>query len=243
MTKVSPQQELMRRRYLDAMGITSHVSRRQLPGAAPTHRLAITMRGANQPAAGPDLESPREPSPRAAPGMLATAVQDPDKPTSEASVEERVGAAVELSAAADREGLRFTLTVIFAGGVAWIEDLWDRPLASEQLQLVQAMARALGHAEGRPEALQFDWPPHNNQQFDLGPEAAQAALAGFLGRQLEQRGCRGMVLLGQGHLEHIPQDVLSARTLVRTLSTAAMLERASLKRQVWSDLQALARRA
>ena len=124
-----------------------------------------------------------------------------------------------------------------------MEDLQGRPLATEQVQLVQSMARALGSGEQRPEALQFDWPPHNNQQLDLGPEGAAAALNGFLARQLEQRQCRGLVLLGAGHLSHVPESLFQRLTVVRTESTAAMLEQPMCKRQVWTDLQPLVGRS
>ncbi len=41
MTHPSTEQALQRQRYLDAMGITSYVSRTALAGAAPTQRLAV----------------------------------------------------------------------------------------------------------------------------------------------------------------------------------------------------------
>ena len=52
-------------------------------------------------------------------------------------------------------------------------------------------------APPQPQVLQFDWPMHSNQQLDQGEESARAAVAGFIGRKLEEPGCRGLVLMGR----------------------------------------------
>ena len=95
------------------------------------------------------------------------------------------------------------------------------PLASDQVQLVQAMARALAGVSkpslqssseaarpdaAQPDVQQFRWPIHTNQQLDLGEEAARAALAGFIGRRLEQQQCRGLVLLGEACRTRVPLE-------------------------------------
>lgn len=234
---------LQRRRYLDAMGITSYVSRGPLPGAAPTQRLAVVR----QPAPGGVTPRHEAEQTRRAPTAppAASPLKDLLQQPATASV---TAQPAQATAAVARQGSRvaaprFSLSIIFSGNIAWMEDLQGRPLATEQLQLVHAMARALGPVGSAPEALQFDWPPHNNQQLDIGPEGASAALSGFLGRQLEQRQCRGVVLLGDGHLTHVPEALFSGMTLVRTDSTATMLEQPQRKRQVWLDLQALVSRS
>ena len=95
------------------------------------------------------------------------------------------------------EAVRFSLAAIFVGHVAWVEELDGNPLAREQVQLVHAMARAISGEVQRPDVTQFDWPTHQNHQFDLGSEAALAGVAGFLQRQIDQRKCRALVLLGK----------------------------------------------
>jgi hypothetical protein len=105
------------------------------------------------------------------------------------------------------------------------------------------MARAVSGSSELDGSVQFDWPPHRNRQFDLGPEAARASLAGFLGRQLEQRGCRGIVLLGAGHTALVPAEQFPSLRLVRTVSSADMLADYRAKRRAWHDLQPLVQRS
>ena len=122
------------------------------------------------------------------------------------------------------------------------------PLASDQVQLVQAMATTLDRAasqqqgQARPEIAHFDWPIHTNQQLDLGEEAARATVAGFIGRKLEQRACRGLVMLGAACASRVPLDQLHCAHTVMTVSTAQMLEYPQLKQQAWRDLRPFANR-
>ena len=72
-------------------------------------------------------------------------------------------------------------------------------------------------------------------QLDLGAEAAQASVAGFVGRRLEQYGCRGLVLLGQSCAARVPLQEVKIPT-VSTASSAEILAQPALKRTVWRDL-------
>ncbi|MCB1697522.1 MAG: hypothetical protein H6984_15045 [Pseudomonadales bacterium] len=215
--------------YLQAMGIDAYVSRRQLPGAATTQRLAIV---------------PSSPVPLPA---TATPVQMPRiEPAS-------IAAPVVPAGAAPREGrlspLRFSLAVITCGGWLWLEELEGEVFSAEQLHLVQAMARAMGRLtagesgdNGEPAALatQFDWPIHNNLQLDQSEDAARSSLAAFIQRRLGENGCRGLVLLGPNSAERVPMDQLDDRRHRRIASTAAMLLDPLLKKQAWRDLRRLA---
>ena len=215
--------------YLQAMGIDAYVSRRQLPGAATTQRLAIV---------------PSSPVPLPA---TATPVQMPRiEPAS-------IAAPVVPAGAAPREGrlspLRFSLAVITCGGWLWLEELEGAVFSAEQLHLVQAMARAMGRLtagesgdNGEPAALatQFDWPIHNNLQLDQSEDAARSSLAAFIQRRLGENGCRGLVLLGPNSAERVPMDQLDDRRHRRIASTAAMLLDPLLKKQAWRDLRRLA---
>lgn len=230
--------ELSRMRYLDALGIDSYVSRRQLPGAAVTQRLAL-VRSTPQTAQSlaPTAESRPQPQsqPQASPPAMPEMPGLDDARASKAP-------SVEVVPARPREkseAVSFSLAAIFVGQIAWIEELDNRPLAREQVQLVQAMARALHDDIGRPEVTQFDWPTHRNHQLDLGAEAAQAGVAGFLQRQLEQRKCRGLVLLGKNCEARVPLGQLGGITSIVTDSTVAMLQEPARKRQVWRDLKPL----
>jgi len=223
--------ELRRMAYLDALGIDSYVSRTQLPGAAVTRRLAIA---AARTAAAPGVASD-------APGVRVTPAPAPQQASPPLT-----GESLQRGTAAPR----FSLVAIIAGDWLWLEELADMPLTTEQVQLVQSMAQALIlHCDSSTEAVttatppdvarplveQFDWPLHTNHQLDLGAEAAQASVAGFVGRRLEQHGCRGLVLLGQSCAMRVPLQELKIHT-VSTASSAQILAQPTLKRRVWHDL-------
>jgi len=235
--------ELRRTAYLDALGIVSYVSRQQLPGAAVTRRLAVVaapqgkVKGAALFEATPEHPVPlaARPSPNVRPVVRG---RRPEPPPTEKHARQR-SASVP----------RFSLAAIVAGHWLWLEDLAGMPLTSEQVRLVQAMARALlaspgqqqnvvtpGPAEAvRADVAQFDWPIHTNHQLDLDVNAARAGVQGFLGRRLEQHGCRGLVLLGRPCTMWLHAEALSILT-VSTASTAEMLASPSLKREVWRDI-------
>jgi hypothetical protein len=241
--------ELRRMAYLDAMGVHSYISRTQLPGAAASRRLVIVRPeaaagGRTAPAAAREVR-------RAAlrlPEVEETSTPVTPGPTDTAADDSAVQPALELP--------RFSLAAIIAGDWLWLEELDGLPLATEQVQLVQAMAQALQRVgalvEGRsgqespgparPQVIQFDWPMHNNPQLDLGAQAARASVAGFIGRKLEQFHCQGLILLGESCKTRVPLDQLGDTPVTATLGSAAMLADPSLKKQAWRDLFALAAR-
>jgi hypothetical protein len=151
---------------------------------------------------------------------------------------------------------RFSLSVIVAGEWLWLEDLDGMPLTTEQVELVQAMARALSQARGsdndppqraallekcRADVARFDWPMHTNRQLDMGEDAARVSVAAFVSRRLEAHGCSGLVILGQACATRLPVQLTNVFT-VRTVSSAEMLASPALKKQAWVDLLALVRK-
>jgi len=233
----APVNELRRMQYLEAIGVDCYMSRSQLPGAAPSKRLALVRRNTPSPAipVSPVGQPTRQ---QKAPGMPKLEASPPRGPAAVSSPGGTRDAASYSGAEAD--AVQFSLAVMFAGGIAWIEELDDRPLARDQVQLVHGMARALQGQVDAPEVAQFDWPLHSNRQLGLGAEAALAGVSGFLQRQIELRQCRGMVLLGEAVCQRVPSDLVPAPACVRTESTLAMLHSPGLKAQVWRDLQPLA---
>jgi len=239
--------ELRRTAYLEALGIDSYVSRKQLPGAALTQRLAIVPAAATVTAGNVSVER-LESNPvvrdRAAltpaSASLSHGVALPGVATQARAMP---GTAIPGAAAP-----RFSLVAMVAGDWLWLEELADLPLTTEQVRLVQAMAQALlicrsdvarpdavQRAPAKPLVAQFDWPIHTNQQLDHGLQAARAGVAGFVGRKLEQYGCLGLVLLGQACTERVPVQELNIPT-VCTASSAQILAQPALKRTVWRDL-------
>ena len=222
--------ELDRMRYLQAMGLEAYVSRRQLPGAAPTRRLVlvpaptaakesvIPERAAGRPAQRPQLDvAPEAPTPAARPKA--------DRPR------------------AAEPTVRFSLAAVFVSGIAWVESLGDRPLAREQVQLIRGMARAVHGKADSPKVAQFDWPIHNNPQLYQGESAASAGVAAFLLRHVDEQKCRGLVILGEEAASLIDVSSLGGLSQVVTRSTLEMIDQPGTKRQVWTDLQPLVLRA
>lgn len=220
--------------YLQAMGIDSYVSRAQLPGAAATRRLAVVQ--AVQAESDPAV--PVQPD---APGREAL-LRSPraDVPVVERPERKSVNEAVAPVDKPQRPAMvRFNLAAVFAGGVAWLESLEGRPLATEQVKLIHAMARAVHGEVAAPKVAQFDWPLHSNHQLNQDIGAARAAVGAFLQRHVDEQHCRAVVILGQQGAEFVDVGQLGGMACVVTLSTAEMLQNPSCKRRVWSDLQAL----
>lgn len=243
--------ELRRMAYLDALEIDSYVSRAQLPGAAPTRRLAVVPVPVATTVASGRLGSSeaavKPPSPTLPEGIIR-----PDFGPDVRGV--RPGVESPREPSQDSEPLpRFSLCTIAAGDWLWLEELGGMPLATAQVQLVQSMAqalilnRAIGNENassaaaakpGRPDVKQFDWPIHTNRQLDQGEDAARASVAAFVSRRLEQSGCRGVVLLGQACVKRVPLSEMKMLS-VSTASSAEILASPALKLQVWRDLQPL----
>lgn len=234
--------ELKRLAYLRAMGTDAYVSLRQLPGAAPTRRLALVRQAPDSPTGVGDLA---QIEPAATPQPSRSSAMDLLRVAGSAEASPQVEPSSDPGAADAPP--RFSLAAISCGGWLWLEELERGPLAPPQLQLVQAMAAALGLVArvngddagqlARPEVTQFDWPIHTNRQLDLGQAAASASAAGFIQRRLELRDCIGLILLGVDCEARVALDQLECRRLARTVSTAAMLRDPLLKRQAWRDLR------
>lgn len=224
--------ELSRRSYLESMGIDSYISRRQLPGAALTQRLVINRRV-------PVSDAPVTPAPGKE-SSTATAFREVVN-----TVKSQVGTArpapatpiTEQNSAAAMPA--FTIVAVIAGDCLWLEELSGSPVSRDQVHLIRAMAKALALEEGELDVSQFDWPIHSNTQLDLGEDAVRAALGGFVRRKVEQRKCRGLILLGSACQKRLDVAQLEIGYCLHTVSTSDMLRDPQLKKQAWLDLQPL----
>ncbi|MFV0278134.1 MAG: hypothetical protein ACK5HY_13260 [Parahaliea sp.] len=223
--------------YLEALGILCYVSRRDLPGAAASRRLAV----ASPP-------PPRAIEPESAEAVLRERVPGPGQSTrqpSSRSLSSRPlpppSEPVPAGTPRQQPMVRFALATVVSGPCLWLEALPRGLLGREQVQLIHAMARALG-VEEPPQVAQFDWPPHNNRQLDLGGEAARAALHSFLQRQLAERGCTHLLVLGEAAGDWLGAAPPEVACLVLPASTEQMLADATRKRPVWELLRPLCQR-
>ncbi|GAB3288969.1 hypothetical protein [Parahaliea aestuarii] len=217
--------------YLAALGIDCHVSRRDLPGAAPSRRHVIQAAVPAAPEPAPTAAEALVPADVGA--MLRNPSATPVPPPAAANEK------IEPQRALSPPVARFTLCAVFAGHWLWLESLPRAVLGRDQVKLIGAMAQALG-AGGTPQVARFDWPPHNNRQLDLGEAAAQAALHSFLERQLDERGCRALIVLGEGALRHLgAARPAGAECVVAPAGSADMLADPGLKRGVWDAIRPL----
>ena len=232
MTATEEQRRIL---YLQARDIPIYVSLADCPGALPTTRVPL-----------PPMAAIADATPGTTPLESPTPENKPP-----------VGGDTEVSIRPNRETavtptgtqstsppVRFSLVLFRAGRWLWLEETPDGTLASDQVQLVAAMAAALDgsdlSAKVKPITSQFKWPPHNNAQFDLGKESARAGLEAFLQRHIDDSGCSGLIVMGEAAGRRLGESALSAIGITKTLGTRDMIMQPDLKKQVWSDIKALA---
>jgi hypothetical protein len=144
--------ELRRMAYLDALGIDSYVSRRQLPGAAVTRRLAIRATSLTSGSA-VQVSAPGQDA-----GVTQAAVVSGEARPMSSLVEPRARARVDSTHVPRPRDTqhpavpRFSLVTLVAGDWLWLEELAGMPLATEQVHLVQSMASALNNERARRDA-------------------------------------------------------------------------------------------
>ncbi len=223
--------ELRRLVYLDALGVDGFISRRQLPGAASTRRLGLARPAPAVPPPPPPVDPP-----------------EPRQPTRSTARPAPAPASSGSTRASPPE--QFTLATVLAGEWLWLEDLGRDPLAREQVWLIQGMARALivagsaaepgaGVAESpAPDVALFQWPIHTNDQFDLGPESAQASATSFVARRVQQGRCRGVVCMGADSGSRLVPGQLEV-PVIAVHGTLDILADPSLKPVVWRALAPL----
>lgn len=226
------------------MGVTAYVTRRALPGAAPTARLGVRRPVAVSPAGAAARDVPAKgrgktgaSAPEELRRMLAPREGVNTKPpVNEQSANVRqTGKTAPQAARAVAE--RFRLAVLVCADRLWLEELGEGAIAREQVELVSAIGRALKHPEKSPPARvgQFDWPMHDNGQLDLGAVEAAASLQGYLGRQLDDHQCVTLCCLGEPAHARIKGLSLPCATQILP-STRELIESPLRKRELWERL-------
>ncbi|MEP6391848.1 MAG: hypothetical protein ABJ056_18165 [Halioglobus sp.] len=235
--------------YLQAMDIPIYVSQADCPGALPTTRIAVptpVIADAARAATTVDASTHGNSAPVGhLTAVLDVASTPKHEPTATAvTTGPSTPAAIPSTTPSTTQAVRFSLVLFRAGRWLWLEETPDGTLASDQVQLVAAMAAALDNkgasAKAKPVTSQFKWPPHNNAQFDLGEEAARVGLEAFLQRHIDESGCSGLIIMGEAAVLRLGESALSVTTITKTLGTRDMIMQPDLKKQVWSDIKSLA---
>lgn len=225
--------EIQRLAYLEAMDIPSFVSRRDLPGAAPSRRFRVLRKAAVVPPA-PRVEAPvRPPAPDLDLPELGGARK---RPAAEAPAEAAAPAAVPAPA----DTPIFTVAVCEAGGWLWIDEIpAGRDPGDAYGQLIAAICQALGLPADGLSLQYFNYPVTSGAALAGGMDEARQALFGFLSGRISRTQPTRVVLLGEMEQPWFDAACLGEVAQTRTVSAWGMLRDPSLKARAWSDLKPL----
>jgi hypothetical protein len=244
--------EIRRLRYLAAMDVPVYVTRRVLPGAALTRKLALKNPSAAltpTTAAVQDTQTPASQRSRPHAQALRESLRQapveigrervPATPPPPTSRPDSGSPATADTAATPTAAVRFRLAAVVCAQRLWLEELGEEALAQEQLQLLAAMGYALMHpksADAPVAVTEFQWPMHENLQLDLGPEEAKASLQGFLQRHLEDNGCVELICLG-GAASSLLKGLRLPCASRHLPSSREVLGNPAIKRDLWQALR------
>ena len=228
-------QEVIRRHYLDAMGITAWGSRYQLPNALPTEACewddvapAPTPPRERLQALLDDAPAPRRnaPEPQASGEAIASpsavrALLLKDKPSSEKSDQAKQSQTKQVSAQSDTaeptadatlatpaKPLKFSLSCLCLNG-RWLVLQAGEMSALEQQLLANLLQAAAIQQSALPEVTHFTWPQMTNAFAVEDPlDEAREGLAAFIAGQVSRQEWQLTRLLWWGELgaEQAPLD-------------------------------------
>ncbi|MCA1772149.1 MAG: hypothetical protein LC677_05825 [Halomonas sp.] len=261
--------EVIRRHYLEAMGITAWASRYQLPNARPTdacewddaptaptpprERLQALLDDApapRSPAQAPSATNEVPASPSAVRALLD------ERPSASSKPAERPVAPTPSEAPVAKEPLQFRVSCVCIDG-RWLSIHAGEISAAEQYLLAN-MCQAAGLADGSlPEALFFKWPTMANAFAPEDPlEEARDGVNAFISGAASRKQWQLEKILWWGSDATDPDSASLAKVLdvdnqhSRTLelpvwqapSLHTLLHSTCAKRALWPELRALAQR-
>ncbi|WP_083000940.1 hypothetical protein [Halomonas sp. GT] len=229
--------DIIRRQYLDAMGITAWASKYQLPNARPTEacewedapavtppreRLHALLDDAPTPR--PRNQSPKDDSvpvatgtasssaPAAVRALLGQPPVSASKPADAPVTSAQEGSTQEKAPVSKVEPLTFSLSCMCVGG-RWLS-LHEGEITPIEQQLLANMLRAAGVLNGEmPAVTYFKWPPMANTFTPEEPlEEAQDGVAAFIAGAAGRQGWQLERLLWWGADEQ-PDDSPLARVM------------------------------
>lgn len=241
---IDPWEREQRRQHLvRLLGVDPLVPRFDPPGArqpkrpAPPTPVAPPAIAAAEPQASVDTAKPA--ATRVAPVLgsrtderrhVAAPAQVDASATPEAGPLTRASSQPEPAAA-----VAFQLLIAAAGKWLWIEQLEDGLLRRDQLQLIEAMARAMTPEDTTLSHFVFEWPLVQHAHVARDADSARDSVAGQLRRLAREQGVQGLILMGEacGEWAVVPP----ALTGLAIPATLAMLTNPALKRDAWAVLK------
>ncbi|MDJ0878321.1 MAG: hypothetical protein QNI86_06890 [Halieaceae bacterium] len=226
--------------YLQALDIPTLVSRRNLPGAAPTQRLQLAPRAV------PAAEKPEQaaggaPAPELAAisaGLRQQADPQAAAPVAGTPVAGNPVAGTPVAGTPVAGTPVFSIAVTLAGGWFWIDEIpAGREPGDDYGQLLLAICRALGWPQEPARLERFNYPVAAS--LAGGVDEARQALEGFLTGRLTRLSPRGVIMMGDLDQPWFARQCLDGQRLVETVSAWQMLRDPGLKPRAWADLKAL----
>ena len=230
-------QERARRASLVALGIAPMVSRVDPAGAKPGERYVAPEQSHSEMspvAASESSEAQGAPlcamvqGAGEAPRGRAQQAQSETEPTNTDAIYTSIGTPDRCAS--------LSLVIVTSGDVLWVEVLEDKLLRQEQLQLIEAMARAVRGASVRCEQQQFNWPPSGQNPLAAAPGGLGDMLSGFLQRLTADHQIQLMICMGP--CESLPDTGLPVYYIP---SSMGMLRDGALKQTAWATLKPLCR--
>ena len=246
--------EARRQNALTAMGVVSYVPRFILPGArasAPLPAEDVAALTADTPvtvdaSVNVSGQRPRAPSASAIAALFDND-QNNDQPQPAPS---RAAAVSPATTSRPRAAGHIALTLVTTDELLLVDSAM--PSADETghyTELLRNVLRAFGLSAPSQLYKPFIWPPARTSAIDLGLDSARQTLHAHLSRQLQERGAKALVLLGEqawslclseavpvGRIDHKtgwPVPVLCLPAL------RPMLMQPALKAAFWQQGQAL----
>ncbi len=221
--------EMARRQALSAMCISVYSSRFDLPGAAKAQRFALPVAEVNEPVVASRSAKLRNEKSR------ASTPQMPQSSSSGPAASMTVSHSRALESSSGSESVSFSMLLASAGPFLWIEELGDGLIRQNQLELINAMARAISTPTKKPMQQQFDWPVAGNGTLSSDAESAKQALQGLIQRIAREVDAKRVILMGDCH--YLPDRIVQSGVPIP--STLAMLSEPALKRVAWEALKPL----
>ncbi len=230
----APMNEVQRLAYLEAMDIQTFVSRRNLPGAAPSRRFRIARLPASVAAA---------PTPPAAKERVPAAKERPPAALDLPELESKPKAAPAAMAPTRPQATDtpvFTVAASEAGGWLWVDEIpAGRDPGQDYGPLLGAICQALGLAEQAPQVQLFNYPVAAGAALAGGVDEARQALFGFLSGRISRIQPQRIILLGELDQPWFDVACLDGVQVTRTVSAWGMLRDPALKARAWRDLKPL----
>jgi hypothetical protein len=230
--------EPSRSRYLAALGIDVYVPRVVLPGAGASvlcewdeQALAETAEPAGIPELlGKTFGAALEPNPVASiPAPVLAGEQKPVRPAPARDVQRT-----------EQPVPRFALSIVLAAnGVLLIDDAPASSAVRNDYQRLLGNFLNAVNKDGQFVLDLFAWPLRNSPPIVQGEAAAKETLAAHLYKQIQQRGIKTVLLLGESAQRWVCLESPELNC-IRSNSLLGCLRDPSLKRQLWHDVRGMA---